>query len=474
MSLYRKFSVSIWEGDFAAKASGDGDLWTVCTYLMTNRHNRFGIGLYRLPLVFIADATGFALETCRRCISDASEMRFARYDDARKTVFVVEQARHEWGESPNVKRNDVAGLVKGLPELFFDLRKSFLVKDFCDRYEEGWKGVFDALETHPRRVADALKTRPAGARAQNRMQDQEQEAGNRKQEEEGGARSDEAPRSVRENTPPPPPALPKTPLDSEDPDSEDPDSELWRIREACPEHQKVDFIGDQYYRAKARWHVKLRKKFPRKRALTKAQRSAIAACIGEGHSLQSLVEALGNVAQNAFHMGCFKNGNGRPRIGICDIFSLGNETRPNAIEVLLENEKEDAELGRRKEAIVGDGEDPGLDLPARLENLAAALPPSLAGRNVVAEQIRAFEGGAEAIEKNLAELEREVVRQATEALPPAEVDAVERELADSLATITQRLPADKVERAGDRLREEILRRRMKLPVLSIFSPEATP
>lgn len=180
MSLYRKVSVAIWEGDFAAKAAGDGELWTVCHYLMTNRHNQFGIGLYRLPLVFIADATGFALETCRRCVSDASEMGFARYDDARKTVFVVEQARHEWGESPNVKRNDVAGMIKGLPELFFDLRKSFLVKDFCDRYEDSWRDVFNALETHPRRVADALETRPAGARAQNRTQ----ETGDRKQDQE--------------------------------------------------------------------------------------------------------------------------------------------------------------------------------------------------------------------------------------------------------------------------------------------------
>lgn len=157
MGQYRKVDVGIWEGDLAAQINGDAELWCICTYLLTNRQNRMGLGLYRLPLVYISEATGLALETCRRCVVDALPTRFARYDDASKTVFIVEQARHEWGEAPNGDRNDVKGMVKVLLDTVADLRKSPLVQDFYDRYGDGWASV---LPTRPEAVADALETRP--------------------------------------------------------------------------------------------------------------------------------------------------------------------------------------------------------------------------------------------------------------------------------------------------------------------------
>ncbi len=118
------------------------------------------------------------------------------------------------------------------------------------------------------------------------------------------------------------------------------------------------------------------------------------------------------------------------------------------------------------------GEDEELDLAARLANLAAALPEGLAGRDGFAERIRALDGGAETIEEQLVELDRELFRRASEALEPSQAEAVERELAASRAALADRLPAAELERAGERLREEILRRRLDLPVLSLFAPEA--
>ena len=118
------------------------------------------------------------------------------------------------------------------------------------------------------------------------------------------------------------------------------------------------------------------------------------------------------------------------------------------------------------------GDEEELDLAARLANLAASLPSDLAGREAVAEQIRALDGDAETIEGRLAELDREVFHRAAQALSPADAEAVERELAASRAALVERLPADELERAGERLREEILRRRLDLAVLSLFAPEA--
>ncbi len=118
------------------------------------------------------------------------------------------------------------------------------------------------------------------------------------------------------------------------------------------------------------------------------------------------------------------------------------------------------------------GDEEELDLAARLDNLAAALPEGLAGRDAVVERIRSLVGDAETVEGRLAELDREVFETAAAALPASEAAAVDRELAASRAALAERLPADELERAGDRLREEILRRRLGLPVLSLFAPEA--
>ncbi len=119
----------------------------------------------------------------------------------------------------------------------------------------------------------------------------------------------------------------------------------------------------------------------------------------------------------------------------------------------------------------GGGEE-DLDLPARLANLAAALPAGLAGRSGVAERILGLAGDAEAVEQKLAEIDREVVRRAGERLPAPDRQGIEEELATARAALAERLEADELERAEGRLREQILRRRLGLPVLSLFAPEA--
>ena len=127
---------------------------------------------------------------------------------------------------------------------------------------------------------------------------------------------------------------------------------------------------------------------------------------------------------------------------------------------------------QKLEAPAAAGEEEELDLPARLERLAASLPAGLAARDAAAERIRALSGGAEAIEAALAKIDGELMAAGGEALPAAEREAIEGELAASCRTLAARLPADELERAEERLREEILRRRLELPVLSLFAPEA--
>ncbi len=118
-------------------------------------------------------------------------------------------------------------------------------------------------------------------------------------------------------------------------------------------------------------------------------------------------------------------------------------------------------------------DDDRLDLSARLDNLASALPAGLEDLQALAGRIRGLEGDAEAIEKRLAAIDHEIVGRAREGLADSERAEIEGELAASRKALAARLPADELERAQERLREEILRRRLSLPVLSLFAPEAT-
>lgn len=121
--------------------------------------------------------------------------------------------------------------------------------------------------------------------------------------------------------------------------------------------------------------------------------------------------------------------------------------------------------GEREEA-------PGLDVPARLRALAAALPEGLPDREAFAERIAAVSGDTEHVESALAELDHQVLARAEEGLGDAEREEVEGEVEDTVSSLFGRLFAGDVDKARSRLRRQALRRHLGLPVLSLFSPEA--
>ncbi len=110
-----------------------------------------------------------------------------------------------------------------------------------------------------------------------------------------------------------------------------------------------------------------------------------------------------------------------------------------------------------------------VDVAGRLHNLAASLPEALAD---VAARIRALEGDAETVEGRLAELDREVFSTVAESLSLADLEAIDRELAESRSALADRLPAEELDRAMVALRERMVREVVGLPMLSLFSLEA--
>lgn len=119
-------------------------------------------------------------------------------------------------------------------------------------------------------------------------------------------------------------------------------------------------------------------------------------------------------------------------------------------------------------------EAPAFDSSLRLRALADALPADLPGRAGLAARIVALTGDPQEIEEGLAALDREMLAAVAGALEGFERTEVEAAVEKTVAGLRGRLPADELERSRERLTWQVLRQRLALPVLSLFSPEAEP
>jgi hypothetical protein len=117
-------------------------------------------------------------------------------------------------------------------------------------------------------------------------------------------------------------------------------------------------------------------------------------------------------------------------------------------------------------------EAPVFDVSLRLQALAAALPADLAGRDALTARIVALAGDPQSIEEGLAVLDREMLAGVVASLNGPVRTEVEAAVEKTVAGLRGRLPADELERSRERLTWQVLRQRLALPVLSLFSPEA--
>ena len=136
-----------------------------------------------------------------------------------------------------------------------------------------------------------------------------------------------------------------------------------------------------------------------------------------------------------------------------------------SVEAAWEELRELTAPGHRVEA-------PAFEVPPRLAALAAALPAGLPTRESLAVRIASLGGDPRSVEEQLSALDREMLTTAEDGLDfdtRAEVDAA---VEKTLSALKGRLPAEELESSRGRLAHQVLRRRLGLPVLSLFSPEA--
>lgn len=112
---------------------------------------------------------------------------------------------------------------------------------------------------------------------------------------------------------------------------------------------------------------------------------------------------------------------------------------------------------------------PAFEAAPRLAALAAALPADFSS---FAERIAALAGDPQEIEERLSGLDREMLDRVEEGLSGELRAEVQAAVEKTLATLGGRLPAGEIESSRERLARQTLRRKLGLPVLSLFSPEA--
>lgn len=117
--------------------------------------------------------------------------------------------------------------------------------------------------------------------------------------------------------------------------------------------------------------------------------------------------------------------------------------------------------------------EPPLRVEQRLDALAAALPVALPDAATWAARIRALAGTAESVEGALAGLDAELLASVEKNLAAGPRAELASQVEHTLAVVRTRLPEATVEEIRQRLLRQALRRRLDLPVLSLFSVAPT-
>lgn len=165
MRHYGKVSPQFWIGRTGKSLRTAGaEAQLVSLYLLTNPHANM-IGLYYMPLMFIAHETGLGIEGASKGLASAIEAGFCHYDEQSEMVWVPEMAAHQIGSNLTPKDKRCPGVQN---EYNAQPDNPFLSM-FYDKYQSHFH------MTVRRGEADKNESEPEGASEGLASQEQEQE-----------------------------------------------------------------------------------------------------------------------------------------------------------------------------------------------------------------------------------------------------------------------------------------------------------
>lgn len=165
MRDYGKISPQFWVGKTgkAIKAGGPESV-VVAMYLMSSPHSNM-IGMYYLPMIYLAHETGLGIEGASKGLARALEAGFCSYDEASEVVWVHEMARYQIADELAANDNRVKGIqreIDSVPENPF-------VSAFYDKYSAAFKLKKQAENASPFQAP----SKPLGSQEQEQEQEQD-------------------------------------------------------------------------------------------------------------------------------------------------------------------------------------------------------------------------------------------------------------------------------------------------------------
>jgi len=165
MRDYATVSPQFWLGKTGRELRNAGaEAQVVAFYLMTSPHANM-LGLYYLPVLYLAHETGLGLEGASKGLKRAIEAGFCSYDEQSEMVWVHEMAAYQVGRSLKPGDNRCAGVrneYASLPENPF-------LPDFFARYQDDFHIVIK------RESERGFKGASKGLTSQDQDQEQDQE-----------------------------------------------------------------------------------------------------------------------------------------------------------------------------------------------------------------------------------------------------------------------------------------------------------
>ncbi len=171
MRDYGKISPQFWTGKTGkAIKSGGPESVVVAMYLMSSPHSNM-IGMYYLPMMYLAHETGLGIEGASKGLQRACEAGFCSYDEASEVVWVHEMARYQIADELSEKDNQ----VKGIQREYDSAPENPFKSDFYDRYSAAFKMKKRG------EIASPLQAPSKPLRSQEQEQEQEQESRHKQQ-----------------------------------------------------------------------------------------------------------------------------------------------------------------------------------------------------------------------------------------------------------------------------------------------------
>lgn len=131
---------------------------------MTSPHANM-LGLYYLPILYIAHETGLGLEGASKGLNRSIEAGFCSYDEDTEMVWVHEMAAYQVGKALKPGDNRCAGVRSE----YASLTENRFLSAFYERYKDDFHLN---IKREPRRILEGASK---GLRSQDQEQDQEQE-----------------------------------------------------------------------------------------------------------------------------------------------------------------------------------------------------------------------------------------------------------------------------------------------------------